>query len=156
VLVAMISNHYAMLTQHAWNWLLLVVLMTVGVLVRQFFVLRHKGRQQWGLVAASLALLAGLIVWLAPARSSSAVNDATPSVAQVQAIVQQRCVMCHNAQLQNKGVALHTSELLARHAQAVYQQAVLQKLMPLNNATQMTEDERLVIRRWVAAGAPSR
>jgi uncharacterized membrane protein len=153
VLVAMISNHYAMVTQHAWNWVLLVALMAVGVLVRQFFVLRHKGRRHWGLVAASLALLAGLIVWLAPPRAPSATHQAAPSMAQVQAIVQQRCVMCHNAQLQNKGVALYTSELLARHAQAVYQQAVLQKLMPLNNATQMTEDERSILRRWVEAGA---
>jgi uncharacterized membrane protein len=64
--------------------------------------------------------------------------------------------MCHNAGLQNKGVALHTSELLARHAQAVYQQAVLLRQMPLNNATQMTEDERLIVRRWVEAGAPLR
>jgi uncharacterized membrane protein len=28
----------------------------------------------------------------------------------------------------------------------------VQKLMPLNNATQMTEDERLVIRRWYEGG----
>jgi uncharacterized membrane protein len=156
VLVAMISNHYALVTQHAWNWLLLVVLMAVGVLVRQFFVLRHKGRQHWGLVAASVALLAVPIVWLAPARPPSAGNGRAPTLAQVQAIVQQRCVMCHNASLQNKGVALHTSELLVRHAQAVYQQAVLQELMPLNNATQMTEDERGVVRRWVEAGASTR
>jgi uncharacterized membrane protein len=30
---------------------------------------------------------------------------------------------------------------------------VLQRLMPLNNATGITEDERALIGRWFAAGA---
>ena len=38
--------------------------------------------------------------------------------------------------------------------QAVYQQTVVLKLMPMNNATQITDAEREVIRRWYAAGAP--
>jgi uncharacterized membrane protein len=155
VLVAMLSNHYGMLHQHPHNWLVLAILMLVGALVRQFFVLRHKGRQRWGLVGASVALLVGLGVWLAPAGTSTAQAGA-PTVAQVQAIVQQRCVACHNEQLQNKGVALHTEALVARHAQAIYQQVVLQKLMPLNNATQMTDEERAVLGRWAQAGAPPR
>ena len=154
VLVTMLSNHYGMLYQHQHNWVVLVVLMAVGALVRQFFVLRHKGRQHWGLVAASLALLAGLVVWLAPAHTSTAGSAQPPTLAQVQAIVQLRCVACHNAVLQNKGVALHTPELTARHAQAIYQQVVLQKLMPLNNATQMTDDERRTLQRWAQAGRP--
>jgi uncharacterized membrane protein len=73
----------------------------------------------------------------------------------VSAVVEQRCAMCHNAQLAQKNVALHTPELLQKHAQAVYQQAVLQKLMPLNNATQMTDDERALLARWFEAGAPA-
>ena len=63
--------------------------------------------------------------------------------------------MCHNAQLQNKNIALHTPELIQQHAQAVYQQTSVLKLMPMNNATQITEDERALIRRWFEAGAPS-
>ena len=41
-----------------------------------------------------------------------------------------------------------------QHAQAVYQQAVVQKLMPLNNATGITDDERALIGRWFEAGQP--
>jgi uncharacterized membrane protein len=36
----------------------------------------------------------------------------------------------------------------------VYQQASVLKLMPMNNATQITDAERLVIERWFKAGAP--
>jgi uncharacterized membrane protein len=44
VLFAMLSNHYSMTYNHAQNWLVLVLIMVVGVLVRQFFILRHKGK----------------------------------------------------------------------------------------------------------------
>jgi uncharacterized membrane protein len=62
-------------------------------------------------------------------------------------------VLCHNAQVQNKNVALHTPELVGQHAQAIYQQSSVLKLMPLNNATQITDDERALIKRWFEAGA---
>ena len=39
--------------------------------------------------------------------------------------------------------------------QAVFQQASVLKLMPMNNATQITEDERTLIKRWFEAGAPT-
>jgi uncharacterized membrane protein len=38
-------------------------------------------------------------------------------------------------------------------AQNVYQQAVVTRQMPLNNATQITEDERQLIGRWFQSGA---
>ncbi|HET6598704.1 MAG TPA: hypothetical protein VFG60_01975, partial [Burkholderiaceae bacterium] len=78
------------------------------------------------------------------------------ALAQVQAIVAQRGAMCHNAQLANKGVALDSAEGIEQHAQALYQQAVVQKTMPLNNATQITDAERDLIGRWFKAGAPTR
>jgi uncharacterized membrane protein len=71
----------------------------------------------------------------------------------VQAVVEQRCATCHNAQVQQKNVALHTPELIRQHAQAIYQQVVVLKAMPLNNATQITDDERVLIKRWFEAGA---
>jgi uncharacterized membrane protein len=64
-------------------------------------------------------------------------------------------VICHNAQVQQKNVALHTPELIQQHAQQIYQQAVVLKLMPFNNATQITDTERALIKRWYEAGAPA-
>ncbi len=168
VLIAMLSNHYGMLYQGEHNWLVLSALMLVGALVRTFFVARHKGRHLWALVGVALALLAGLIVALRPAPVPGAADtsegmgttglrtppDATPTWLQVQAVIEQRCVVCHNAQVQNKGVALHTFEGVKAHAQQIRQQVVLQRLMPLNNATQITEAERALLDRWVQAGVP--
>jgi len=159
VLVAMLSNHYGMLYSHAQNWLVLIVLMLAGALVRTYFVKRHdrqgQGVNAWGLVAAVLLLLTALIVWMAPAPSKHAPPSAAPTLAQVQVVVGQRCVVCHNAQLAQKNIRLDTAELIAQNAAALYQQAVVQKTMPLNNATQITEAERAVLARWFETRAVS-
>ncbi len=159
VLVAMLSNHYGWLVQARHNWLVLLALMTAGALVRHFFVARHAAKRlgkvpPWGAALAGVLLLLALAWALMPARLAKDAAAAPPRFEQVQAVVRQRCVACHNADVQNKGVALHTEALLRQHAQAVYQQAVLLKAMPLNNATQITEDERALIRRWFEAGQP--
>ena len=154
VLVAMLSNHYGWLYQGPHNWAVLVLLMLAGALIRHSFVVRHKAlvqgkRVPWEFAVGGTVLLLGLAVWLAPAPPKPVAAGAPPvTLAQVQAVVAQRCVLCHNAQVQQKNVALHTPELLQQHAQAVYQQAVVLKLMPMNNATQITDDERALIKRW--------
>jgi uncharacterized membrane protein len=71
-------------------------------------------------------------------------------------VLDQRCAMCHNEQLQSKNIALHTPELVAKNAQAMYQQAVVLKAMPMNNATQITDAERALIGRWFNGGAPTK
>ncbi len=162
VLVAMLSNHYGWLYQGAHNWAVLVLLMLAGALIRHSFVARHKAHVQgrrapWQHAIVGTAVLLGLAVWLAPAPPSAAAQAAAQApagFADVNAVVQQRCVLCHNAQVQQKNVALHTPALLQQHAQNVYQQAVVLKLMPMNNATQITDAERALIKRWYEAGAP--
>ena len=161
VLVAMLSNHYGWLYQGPHNWLVLVLLMLAGALVRHSFVMRHKAhvlgqRTPWEFAVVGVVLLLGLAVALAPTKVPAPVTNAPAakvSTAQVQTVIEARCVLCHNAQVQQKGVALHTALLVQQHALAIYQQSVVLKLMPMNNATQITEDERLLIKQWFEAGA---
>jgi len=161
VLIAMLSNHYGWLYQGAHNWLVLVLLMLAGALIRHFFVARHKAKVKgvappWGYAAVGTLVIGGLVVWLAPPpQPAAAALPAKVTLADVSAIAQTRCVLCHNAQVQQKNVALHTPALIQQHAQQVYQQAVVLKLMPLNNATQITDGERALIKRWFEAGAPA-
>ena len=159
VLVAMLSNHYGWLYQGPHNWLVLVLLMLAGALVRHSFVARHKAlvegrRVPWEHAGIGCVVLLGLSIWLAPPpRAALPPPPAQVSLTQVHAIVQQRCAMCHNAQIQQKNVALHTPELVKQQAQAIYQQTVVLKLMPMNNATQITEAERALIAQWFKTGA---
>jgi uncharacterized membrane protein len=71
----------------------------------------------------------------------------------VQSVIEQRCVSCHNAAVQQKNVALHTPALIRQHAQSIYQQAAVLKVMPMNNATQITDQERGLIKQWFEGGA---
>ncbi|MBX6316818.1 urate hydroxylase PuuD [Pigmentiphaga sp.] len=159
VLFAMLSNHYSMVYSAKYNWLVLIAIMLAGALIRQFFVLRHKQVYNFWYPAAGVALLAAVAWSLAPSGAGTGAaafhEPLEPQdITQVQQVVAQRCVVCHNAQLPNKGIQLQTPELLKSHAQVVYQQAVVQRTMPLNNATAMTEEERALLGRWFQAGAP--
>jgi uncharacterized membrane protein len=150
VLVAMLSNHYGWLVQAPRNWAVLVLLMLAGALIRHAFVARHKAMVAGRRPPWEFAVVGTLI---APAPRAASAAAPPVSLAQVKAVVEQRCVLCHNAQVQQKNVSLHTPELIRQHAQNMYQQAVVLKLMPLNNATQITDDERDLIKRWYEAGA---
>jgi uncharacterized membrane protein len=61
--------------------------------------------------------------------------------------------MCHGTAVQMKNVRLDSPESVKQHAQAMYQQVVVTRIMPMNNATNITEDERALIGAWFQAGA---
>lgn len=164
VLVAMLSNHYGFLYSAPHNWLVLALLMLAGALIRHSFVVRHKAlvagkRVPWEHAIAGTLVLIGLAAWIAPAprpAAPAAAAAAPATFSQVQAVVAARCVLCHNAQVMNKNVRLDSSAEIARHAQQIYQQAVVLKLMPMNNATQITDAERALLGRWYEAGAAAK
>jgi len=159
VLFAMLSNHYGFLYAHAHNWIVLVLMMFAGAAIRQFFVMRHgwklgRNRHPAGYAVAGVALIAATLVWLMP-QPGAAANPplAAADYPAVQKVLEQRCYQCHGAQVQMKNVRLDSPEALKQHAQAVYQQAVVAKTMPFNNATQITDAERALIGQWFEAGA---
>ena len=162
VLFAMLSNHYSFTWSHPQNWLVLILMMFAGAAIRQFFVLRHGfklGRNGNPLPYAlvGVAVILGTIVWLKPApRAATAVVSGNVSYAMLQPVLAQRCYQCHGEQVQMKNVRLDSPEYVKLHAQGIYQQVVVSKIMPMNNATQITEDERALIGRWFEGGAAVR
>jgi uncharacterized membrane protein len=76
--------------------------------------------------------------------------------ADVQTVVNQRCTLCHGAAVQSKNLRFDSADQIAGHAQQIFQQVVVLKAMPMNNATRITDAERALIGRWFAAGAPTR
>ncbi len=157
VLFAMLSGHYSFTFSHPQNWLVLILMMFAGAAIRQFFVMRHSyllgrsgnplGYALWGIAA-----LFGLMVWLAPA-PSKAVAARQIGYQELQPVLQRRCYLCHGEQVQMKNVRLDSRQGVKAYAQYMYQQAVVLKLMPMNNATGITEDERLLIKQWFEGGA---
>jgi uncharacterized membrane protein len=160
VLFAMLSNHYGFLYTHPRNWLVLILMMVAGAAVRQFFVMRHgwklgRNANPAGYALAGLALIVATLVWMTPQPSEAARPAGAPAdYAAVQKVLEQRCYLCHGPQLQMKNVRLDSPQAVKQHAQAVYQQSVVTKTMPLNNSTHITDAERALIGRWFVAGAP--
>ena len=164
VLFAMLSTHYSFTYSHPQNWLILVLMMLAGASIRQFFVMRHgyklgRNRNPLGFVLVGLALIVAVIFWLKPSPQVATTPVLVQSTAApaafhaVQKVLEQRCLMCHGEQVQMKNVRLDSAANLKLHAQSIYQQVVVQKLMPMNNSTGLTEAERLIVKQWFEAGA---
>lgn len=85
--------------------------------------------------------------------------NTTPSFATVKAIIVQRCVPCHSADptmvaSAPLGITFDSETSIRSRAALIYQVAVQSTLMPYQNQTGMTTDERNTIGKWFVAGAP--
>ena len=165
VLFAMLSNHYSFTYSHAYNWVVLIMMMFAGAAIRQFFVMRHgyklgRNSHPWPYALMGVLVISGAVVWMrppaqaaVPAAPAGAKAPAPVAYAEVQKVLAQRCYMCHGAQLQMKNVRVDSPEALKQHALAVYQQVVMTRIMPMNNATGITDVERALIGQWFNGGA---
>ena len=161
VLFIMISTHYPMTYGSKYGWAILAVFMLSGALIRQYFVLRHVGKNLVALPAVAVALLLALAVAIAPAPRSAAPAAASVSFDKVQPIIAERCAVCHAAkptfpgfQQPPGGLTFDTPEQIKAAAPRIHQQTIATQAMPIGNLTKMTDDERALLGKWLADGAP--
>jgi uncharacterized membrane protein len=174
LLFIMLSNHFPGTYSHPLNWLILFVLMFGGAGVRHFMNIRYslKNTAAWlGPIVAICVVTIGLLFALT-ARPAAATpppvttNDtAAPpktavTFAQVNTIIQARCVSCHSARptepmfpVAPTGVMFDTPEQIVLLAPRIKDRAVVTKTMPFINKTGMADDERELLGRWVDEGA---
>ncbi len=161
VVLAMVSPHFPFVYARDDGWLILVGLMAVGAWIRLFFNLRHGGRNVWAIPVTAALAIGGIAVGIRPQGApGDSGTEGEVSFAEVRQVVARRCVSCHSERPANpsftappQGVAFDTAEEIAARADAIEEQAVLSRAMPLGNATGMTEDERQLLGRWIRAGA---
>jgi uncharacterized membrane protein len=176
VLFTMISNHYAFTFGAGPNWLVLIAISASGLLIRVYFVARHKRHERGGRTSAWTAWLgvsilaataAALAPWTpapgpAPARGSSlaAADSSASQFAAIQRIVTARCVPCHAAAPTQPGFTTAPQGLLLDTPEAIVSRAALlgpqvqAGSMPIGNLTGMTEAERTQLLDWIRRGAP--
>ena len=163
VLFAMLSNHYSFLYANAYPWVTLIAMMLAGALIRQFFVQRHAYHQERAknplpFALLGLGIIIGVIVALRPAPKAAidtSSEQGPVGFAQVQKILELRCYACHGEAVQMKNLRFDSPQEVSKNAQNIYQQAVVLRQMPMNNATQISDAERDQIKRWYEAGAPT-
>lgn len=169
VVLLMISNHYSSVFTGPWNWVVMSLLIFAGALIRQYFVLRHRGQNKLVFPAAGTVLIV-LAAWLAgpwagttpgdasrPVDRQAATPDAQAAITmeQVQGIIHDRCLQCHAAaptmagfSVPPLGMVFDTAAQIRQHADQI-KQTVANNYMPLANITQMTPQEREIIGRWM-------
>jgi len=163
LLFIMLSNHYPATYGSPANWLVLVLLFVAGAAVRHAMI-GHGSAARWALVPAAGALLGAMFFSMPKGAPAPVTADGpAPRFAAVRAVVVQRCLPCHSRFPSDltfgaspAGVAFDTPETIARFAERIRVRAVETQTMPLANKTGMTPDERALLARWIAAGAPLR
>ena len=120
---------------------------------------RRRGKG-WSGVFLSLVGLFGLAFVISPAFEAK-LNLAIPvSFQEANEIIQTRCVSCHSANPSDEiwksapnGVMYDTPEQIKLMSDKVMTRAVRSKSMPLGNITNMTDEERKVLKRWILQGS---
>lgn len=162
VLFLMISNHYPMTFSNPYNWAILAGIGLVGVMVRHFFNLRHKGKSSPGLVAGAVLLFLLIAMFASDAEKASrtAITPEAATFSEVQAVVTEHCTSCHAAAPTHElfpeapgGVMFDTADQIVQYAPRIMEQAVASDIMPLGNETGMTDAERALLGKWIEDGA---
>jgi uncharacterized membrane protein len=155
VLFIMISNHYPMTYSHQHGWLVLIFIMLAGVLIRQYFVMRHSHRASPLLPALAVVLLLAMIWYLRPLATADA-SAGQVSEAQIAEIINNRCVACHASKPTQPGfveaplgIVLESSQQIVDRAERIAF-TVQTRYMPIGNLTGMTETERATVASWYA------
>ncbi len=160
VLLLMLSNHYSFTYNNEYAWIIMTLFIFAGALIRQYFVLMHAGHNK-PLYPIAGVLLILVIVWIGAPKSQPATEvssaEETITIAQVQDIMEARCIQCHAATPDKQfgfsapplGMQMDSEAQTLLHA-ADIKKVVSNQYMPLGNLTQMTPEERELIARWDA------
>jgi uncharacterized membrane protein len=138
---------------HEQGWLVLIFIMLAGILIRQYFVLRHSGRASPLLPAGGILLLVAMIWYLSPAAPDGSGNNSV-SDADIEKIIDARCVACHASQPTQPGFAAAPLGIVLETQAQIQSKAeriaftVQSKYMPIGNLTGMTDAERASIATW--------
>jgi uncharacterized membrane protein len=161
VIFTMLSNHYPATHAPTLNWLVLSLLIVVGVAARQVMLARDKRKPaDWILLPA--AALAVAVYLTSPAWFDGATRGGDRvAFTAVKEVIERRCISCHSRtptdavfRVAPNGVTFDAAESIRAHAETIRTRVVLSRNMPLGNKTGMTNQERALLGRWLAQGAP--
>lgn len=158
VLFIMISNHYPITYNHSANWLVLMAIILITAAVRQYFVLRHFGKQKPMVLVGSIIATIVLAYAIAPktVEISAEQKQRVISNAQVQKIIESRCSSCH-AEVPTDdvftspqgGVIFSDIASIKQWAPRIQARVIDSKDMPFMNKTKITDEERLTLSLWL-------
>ncbi len=162
VLFVMISNHFPSTFGYKYPWLVLLIITLGTAGVKHYLNLKEKGQLSvWVMPVSVLVLLAAAFISAPPKNPGACTSEV--NITQVTDIINKRCVSCHSSKPTDdvytaapNGVVYDTPEDIARKKDLIMQRVVVTKTMPQNNKTNMTDQERDLIRCWIEQGASTK
>lgn len=158
VLFVMVSNHFPSTFSHKYQWIVLAAISIGAAGIKHWLNVREQGKLSVWILPASVILLLAVAYVTAPRPSNKKCKEI--SFAEVNAIIQQRCISCHSSKPTDdvytappNGVKYDTPQEIVAKKELIMQRVVLTNTMPQNNKTNMTPEEREVIRCWIEQGA---
>ncbi|MEO5966690.1 MAG: urate hydroxylase PuuD [Ferruginibacter sp.] len=155
VLFVMISNHFPSTfgNKYAWVVLLIITIGTAGV--KHWLNIKEKGKIAiWVLPISIIIILAAAFI-TAPQKSVVTCNTQVTDDQAFQ-IIKARCVSCHSSKPTDpgytappNGIVYNSIGDISRLKERVMQRVVITKTMPQNNKTNMTDEERNLIKCWI-------
>ena len=142
---------------YSWAVLAAITLGTAGV--KHYLNLKEKGRYNVYVLPVSVLILLAASFITAPQKNTNAYAS-TVSFAEVNTIITARCVTCHSSRPTDdvyaappNGVVYDTPQDIVKMKDKIMQRVVITKTMPQNNKTNITAQERDLIRCWIEQGA---
>lgn len=161
VLFTMLSNHFPGLYAHPMAWLVIGLIFVAGVGIKYAMNMRTKTPPV--ILLGTLAAFSAVGVMTRPASAAASTTTAagdTVEYAAVKLILETRCNSCHAKKPSNPafaappvGLMLEDPRDVVANQEKIRGRAVETKTMPLGNLTGMTDDERVILGRWIAQGA---
>jgi uncharacterized membrane protein len=159
VVFVMISNHFPTTFGPSFNWIVLAILTLASVAVRHYINMYEKGKNLIWVLPFSFVALISLIYITAPEKDKLA-GGPEVSFSAADSVISLRCRNCHSITptddvqtVAPNGVTFDTPEQIVRHAERIFFRAVETKTMPQANKTGMSEEERMILGRWIRQGA---
>ena len=159
VLFVMISNHFPSTFGYKDQWLILIIISLGSAGVKHYLNLREKGKYSVWVMPVSVVILLSALLISAP-NLNQGVCKSTIGFAEVNRIIQARCIACHSLHPTDpslsappNGIVYDSPLKIVFLKDKIMQRVVITKTMPQNNKTNMTDDERDIIRCWIQQGA---
>lgn len=160
VIFIMISNHFPSTFGHQYNWAVLMIIALASAGIKHYWNLLERGQTKTYILVVSLVAIFSLALVTSPAFEER-IDMAVPvSFQEAKAVIDLRCIQCHSASptddvwtVAPNGVMYDTPEQIKNMSDKIMARAVRSKTMPQGNKTNMTDEERLILKRWILQGA---
>lgn len=159
VLFVMVSNHFPSTFGYEYPWMILGIISLGAAGVKHYLNLKEKKDLNVWILPVSVVILLAACFISAPSTNPYECKKEV-SFAEVNEIIQKRCVQCHSAsptddanKVAPNGVMYDTPESIVAKKDLILQRVVITKTMPQNNKTNMTDEERNTLRCWIEQGA---